>query len=211
MAIYWLLSLVCLLTPLSSAAQGYSGGGLADETVTKSVTETITKYLSQCGTLETPSHTPDITLSGTTTLTSSLQATTFVTIISNVTNHSEAAPIGSTLSQSDSTLRTPNITPTALTTESSYPASHYSSTHANTTKIPCSTSTSTLLVPVPPGSSSHSTPCTTSFRSTYSTSAPTTSPTQIPVSGSARLRGVVATRKFLGVLTIVSVLIAGFL
>ncbi|KAI1644731.1 uncharacterized protein F4817DRAFT_346132 [Daldinia loculata] len=210
MAIYWLLSLVCLLTPLTSAAQGYSGGGLMDETVTKSVTETVTKYLSQCGTLETPSHTPDITLSGTTTRTSTLQATISITIIANVTNFSGAAPIGFTLSQSDITLRTPNITPTALTTESiSYPVSNYSSTHANTTKIPCSTPT--VLVPVPLGSSSHSTPCTTSFRSTSSTSAPTTSPTQIPVSESAKLRGVAVTRKFLGVLTIVSVLITGFL
>ncbi|KAI0116775.1 hypothetical protein F4814DRAFT_260931 [Daldinia grandis] len=210
MAIYWLLSLVCLLTPLSSAAQGYSGGGLVDETVTMSVTETVTKYLSQCGTLETPSHTPDITLSGTTTRTSTLQATISITIIANVTNLSGAAPIGLTLSRSDITLRTPNTTPTALTTESiSYPASNYSATHANTTKIPCSTST--VLVPVPLGSPSHSTPCTASFRSTPPTSTPTTSPTQIPVSESAKPGGATATRKFLGVLAIVSVLITGFL
>ncbi|KAK6948740.1 hypothetical protein Daesc_010511 [Daldinia eschscholtzii] len=46
MAMYWLLSLVCLLTPLSSAAQGYSGGGIVDETITESVTETVTKVVN---------------------------------------------------------------------------------------------------------------------------------------------------------------------
>ncbi|OTB10621.1 hypothetical protein K445DRAFT_380022 [Daldinia sp. EC12] len=209
MAMYWLLSLVCLLTPLSSAAQGYSGGGIVDETVTESVTETVTKFLSQCGSSPTPSHTPDITISGTTTHTSTLEATISLTVLASVTNISGAAPVGFSLSVSDNLFPTLNLSHSPLTTASSYSGLNYSITHANATKIPCSTST--VLVPVSLGSSTHSTPCTTSFHSTSSTTATTTPPTQIAVSGSTRLGSNITTWEFLGALTVFSMAITGFL
>ncbi|KAI8958820.1 hypothetical protein F5Y11DRAFT_27052 [Daldinia sp. FL1419] len=213
MAIRWLLSLVCLLTPLSSAARGYSGGGLLDETVTQSVTETVTKYLSQCGTSPIPTHPTDITISGTITRTSTLQATTSVTIVGNVTNLSGAAPFGTTLSRSESNLPSPNTTHTPFTTGgTSYPVSNYSSTHANTTTLPCTTSSKPT--PVSLGSSSYSTPCTTIPTTSHSTctkTATVTAPNQIPVSESAKLGKSVAAQKLLGVLAIVTGITMGFI
>ncbi|KAI1799638.1 hypothetical protein F4811DRAFT_565387 [Daldinia bambusicola] len=207
MAIYWLLSLVCLLTPLSSAALGYSGGGIVDETVTESVTETVTKFLSQCGSSPAPLHTPDITITGTTTHTSTLKATISLTILASMSDISGAAPVDFSLSVSDNLFPTLNLSHPPLTTASSYSGLNYSVTHTNTTKIPCSTST--VLVPLVP--SSHSTPCTTSFHSASSTTPTTTPPTQIPVSESTRLRSSTVTWEFLGTLSVFYMVITGFL
>lgn len=150
MAIHWLLSFVCLLAS-TTVAQDYSGANVLDATLTtKSVTETVTKYLAQCGVTLTPFELPDTTLSGTTTVTSTLQSTISVTV-ANTSNSLDYSTIWLTM-------QSPNIsfTPYSSYTDAGtggypYPLANTSTPPANTTKIPCSTATGNSLVnSIPP-------------------------------------------------------------
>ncbi|KAI2607706.1 uncharacterized protein GGS25DRAFT_497140 [Hypoxylon fragiforme] len=144
MAIPWLLSLVFLLAPLA-VAQGYSDGNdLLDVTITKSVTETVTKYLSQCGISPTPFEASETTiLSGTTTVTSTLESTISVVITPNVTDVSGVLPTGFTTSEFALNSTHPGLS-RSLT--HSHPSGfNYSTPLANvTTTLPCSTATGNL-------------------------------------------------------------------
>ncbi|KAI2466305.1 hypothetical protein F4781DRAFT_406304 [Annulohypoxylon bovei var. microspora] len=208
MAIYWLLSLVCLLAS-PAVAQDYLGGDLLDATTTtKSVTETVTKYLAQCGITFTPFELPDTTLPGTTTLTSTLQSTISVTV-ANVTGASGTAPIGLTTIA-------PGINYTSLSMNHSYsavgtggypyPMANSSTPPANTTKIPCSTATVTVTPFVTP--SSHS---ITPVQGSSSAAAASVSPTQVPVSESSILRYDMIMQNVVGLLGIAFMLTVGFL
>lgn len=142
------LSLVFLLTPLA-VAQAYSGGDdLLDATITKSVTETVTKYLSECGIAPTPFDGPNATFPGTTTVTSTLQSTISVVVSSNLTDVSGVAPTGLGPSQSDvvySLTSTHTSSVTGIDGCSGFNCST-SPVQNGTTKIPCSTATGINLV-----------------------------------------------------------------
>ncbi|KAI0888508.1 uncharacterized protein GGS22DRAFT_156054, partial [Annulohypoxylon maeteangense] len=204
MAIYWLLSFVYLVAS-TAVAQDYLGGDILDATTTKSVTETVTKYLAQCGITFTPFELPDTTLPGTTTVTSTFQSTISVTV-ANVTNASGVAPVGLTTIQ-------PSINYTRFSSYSvvgtggyPYPMANTSTPPANTTKVPCSTATVTITpisVPI-----SHS---TTAVRSTSSIAAASVSPTQVPVSQSSLLKYETIMQNVIGLLGIVFILTFGFL
>ncbi|KAI1208651.1 uncharacterized protein F4807DRAFT_461587 [Annulohypoxylon truncatum] len=204
MAIYWLLSFVCLLAS-TAAAQDHSGGNIMDATATKSVTETVTKYLSQCSITFTPFEPPTTTLSGTTTVTSTLQSTISVTV-ANVTNATSVGPIGLTTIQ-------PTINYTVFSSYSAagtggypYPMANSSTPPANTTKVPCSTATVTVT---PLSSSiSHS---ITPVHGSSSTAAASVSPTQIPVSESSTMGYDTIMRNVVGLLGIALMLTVGFL
>ncbi|KAI0894528.1 hypothetical protein F4806DRAFT_107869 [Annulohypoxylon nitens] len=203
MAIHWLLSFVCLLAS-TTVAQDYSGANVLDATLTtKSVTETVTKYLAQCGVTLTPFELPDTTLSGTTTVTSTLQSTVSVTV-ANTSNSLDYSTIWLTM-------QSPNIsfTPYSSYTDAGtggypYPLANTSTPPANTTKIPCSTATVTTTSSNAP--ISHS---ITSFHSTSSTAAASTSPTQIPISGSTKLGYESIMLDFAGLLGITLMLTVG--
>ncbi|KAI0836531.1 hypothetical protein F5Y06DRAFT_105240 [Hypoxylon sp. FL0890] len=197
MAIYWLLSLVCLLASLA-VAQEYSEGDLLDATITKSVTETVTKYLSQCGVTVEPFQPPDTTLSGTTTLTSTLQSTISIVVTANATNLSGVSPASFNTSQ-------PGVIFTSLSlphTPSACSGFNCSTPFANTTKVPCSTATVTVPAPIV---TSSVTP-----HGTSSAEPTNVSPSQVPISESARLRDNVAMQGLLGALGIVLMLTSGF-
>ncbi|KAI1452996.1 hypothetical protein F4805DRAFT_462200 [Annulohypoxylon moriforme] len=204
MAIYWLLSFVCLLAS-NVVARDYSGGDLPDTTTTKSVTETVTKYLAQCGITLTPFELPDSTLPGTTTVTSTLQSTISVTV-AHVSNASGVAPIGLT------TIR-PTINYTSFSSYSAvgtggypYPMANSSAPPAKTTKVPCSTSTATTLPVSAP--ISHS---ITPVRGTSSIAGPGSSPSQVPVSESSMLKHKMAMQNVMGLLGITLMVAIGFL
>ncbi|OTA96161.1 hypothetical protein M434DRAFT_28019 [Hypoxylon sp. CO27-5] len=197
MAIHWLLSLVCLLASLT-VAQEYSEGDLLDATITKSVTETVTKYLSQCGVTIDPFQPQDITLSGTTTLTSTFQSTISIIVTANATNASVAAATGFNTSQSG-----------VIFTSLSLPhcsGFNCSTSIANFTKVPCSTATVTVPAPITTSSIYSITP-----HGTFSAEPTNVSPSQVPVSKSAKLRDDIITQGFLGVLGIILILVSGFL
>ncbi|KAI6082520.1 hypothetical protein F4821DRAFT_263826 [Hypoxylon rubiginosum] len=197
MAFRWLLSLVCLLAP--TTAQVYSGGDdLLDVTITKTVTETVTKFLSECGAGRTDTVT---TISGVTTLTSTLQSTISI----NVTDASSVLPTGLNPSQSDAVFSFPS---------SSLSLANHSTAATNTTaKTPCSTTTVMVPAAVSPGSpslsTSHDVHSTTPVHGTSSTAATNVSPSQIPISGSAILGGGVVMSSLGGALGIIFLLTAG--
>ncbi|XDG06390.1 hypothetical protein ABKA04_006005 [Annulohypoxylon sp. FPYF3050] len=203
MAIHWLLSFVCLLAS-TTVAQDYSGANVLDATLTtKSVTETVTKYLAQCGVTLTPFELPDTTLPDTTTVTSTLQSTVSVTV-ANTSNSLDYSTIWLTM-------QSPNIsfTPYSSYTDAGtggypYPLANTSTPPANTTKIPCSTATVTTTSSNAP--ISHS---ITSFHSTSSAAAASTSPTQIPISGSTKLGYEPIMRNIAGLLGITLMLTVG--
>ncbi|KAI1408695.1 hypothetical protein F5Y13DRAFT_107162 [Hypoxylon sp. FL1857] len=198
MAIHRLLSLVCLLAPLA-VAQEYSEGDLLDATITKSVTETVTKYLSQCGVTIDPFQPPDTTLSGTTTFTSTLRSTISIIVTANATNASGVSPASFNVSQSGvafTSLSLPH-TPSACS------GFNCSTPFANVTKVPCSTATVTVPAPVV---TSSVTP-----HGTSSTGPTNVSPSQVPISGSARPRDDAAIQGLLGTLSIVAMLICNFM
>ncbi|KAI4860135.1 hypothetical protein F4820DRAFT_121755 [Hypoxylon rubiginosum] len=206
MALCRLLSLVCLLAPFTTA-QAYSGGDdLLDVTITKSVTETVTKYLSECGIAPTPFEGPDTTLSGTTTVTSTLQSTISIILSPNGTDVSIAAPVAPSPSPSDAVFSFASSSPSDACTG-------FNCSTAFTSATPCSTAT--VVVPAAGGtntpslSTTHSVHPTTPVRGTSSTAATTVSPSQIPVSGSTTLR--VGAAICLGTLGIIFMLITGFL
>ncbi|KAI0139163.1 hypothetical protein F4776DRAFT_53827 [Hypoxylon sp. NC0597] len=197
MAVHWFLSLVCLLASLT-VAQEYSEGDLLDATITKSVTETVTKYLSQCGVTIDPFQPQDITLSGTTTLTSTFQSTISITVTTNTTHASALAATGFNASQSGVT-----FTSLSLPHCSGF---NCSTPFANVTKVPCSTATVTVPAPIITSSVYSINPHGTSA------AEPTNvSPSQVPVSRSARLRDDIIMQRFLGVLGIVLMLVSDFL
>ncbi|KAI1089705.1 hypothetical protein F5B19DRAFT_358500 [Rostrohypoxylon terebratum] len=181
MAIYWLLSFVCLLAS-TTIAQDYSRADILDAVATKSITETVTKYLAQCGVTLTPFELPDTTLSGTTTVTSTLQATVSVTV-ANTHNTPDYSTIWLAT-------QSPNISFTPFSSYSAagtggypYPLANTSTPPANTTKIPCFTATVSITT-------SSSTPASHSITSSHATSssaAASVSPTQVPISGSTKL------------------------
>lgn len=146
MAIHWLLSLVCLLASLVVAQDYYySEGGPSDTAVTtKSVTETVTKYLSQCSPESTSSSISDTTLSSTTTITSTLESTISIVVTSNVSDASGAAPTGLTSSQSGISFTGLTYQPT-VTGGGPCSGLNCSSAIANTTTSSCSTATGNLL------------------------------------------------------------------
>ncbi|KAI1405088.1 hypothetical protein F4819DRAFT_53982 [Hypoxylon fuscum] len=216
MAMHRHLSLVFLLTPLA-VAQAYSGGDdLLDATITKSVTETVTKYLSECGIAPTPFDGPNATFPGTTTVTSTLQSTISVVVSSNLTDVSGVAPTGLGPSQSDvvySLTSTHTSSVTGIDGCSGFNCST-SPVQNGTTKIPCSTAT--VIVPASGSTSTLSLSTTHGVRSTtpvYATSsaaATNVSPSQIPVNESVKLGASAAVQSFLGALGIVVVMSAGF-
>ncbi|KAL7622607.1 hypothetical protein AAE478_008118 [Parahypoxylon ruwenzoriense] len=223
MAVYGLLSLICLLASTVDAQGRYSYADLADGTITKSVTETVTKYLSQCGITPTPFDVPDVTLSGTITVTSTLQSTVSVIILSNATEVSGVAPVGLETSQSDSVYSSsssPSIShhtqhnTSLVASSSACYGLNCSSPFANATKPPCST-TATVIVTVPHGAtSSHTLSYSHSQSTPHSTSSaePTcASPSPVPVSESAIIEVSAAMQGFLGALSIAFILMAGFL
>ncbi|KAI1104992.1 hypothetical protein F4804DRAFT_166505 [Jackrogersella minutella] len=212
MAMYWLLSFVCLLASLA-AAQDSSGAGTKDVIITKSVTQTVTKYLAQCGITLTPFELPDSTLAGTLTVTSTLQSTISITV-PNVTTVSVIAPAGLPTGLPTSlgplppifNYTTVNLTQTYSTLGTVYPLANSSTPPANTTKIPCSTATVVITTTI--ASSSHS---VTPIYSTYSTPPASIPPTPIPVSKSSTLGNGAFLQSVVGALGILLLLMAGFL
>ncbi|KAI0376065.1 hypothetical protein F5Y04DRAFT_293229 [Hypomontagnella monticulosa] len=217
MAIHWLLPLVYLLASLAVAQDYYySEGGPSDAAITtKSVTETVTKYLSQCSPEYTSSRTSDITLSGTITITSTLESTISIVVTTNVTDVSGIAPTGLTPSQSGISFTGLTYQPT-VTGGGTYSGLNCSSTAANITTLSCSTAT--VIVPPPLITSSmystspvsHSTHSTISVLGTSSAVATNVPPSQIPVSGSSKLESNVVLQS-LGAFGVMSLLVAMFL
>ncbi|KAI1134581.1 hypothetical protein F5Y05DRAFT_416991 [Hypoxylon sp. FL0543] len=196
MAIYWLLSLVCLLASVA-VAQEYSGGDIMDATITKSVTETVTEYLSQCGVTVQPFQPSDTTLSGTTTLTSTLQSTVSIVVTANATEVSGVSAAGFNTSQSSVVFSSLSLPYTACS------GFNCSTPFANTTKVPCTTATVTVPAPVV-------TPSVTP-QDTSSAEPTNVSPSQVPISESASLRDDIVVQGLLGTLGIVLMIISGFL
>ncbi|KAI2633269.1 hypothetical protein GGS26DRAFT_598193 [Hypomontagnella submonticulosa] len=215
MAIHWLLSLVCLLASLVVAQDYYySEGGPSDTAVTtKSVTETVTKYLSQCSPESTSSSISDTTLSSTTTITSTLESTISIVVTSNVSDASGAAPTGLTSSQSGISFTGLTYQPT-VTGGGPCSGLNCSSAIANTTTSSCSTATVVVSPPTITLTTSLMSPSahsTISVHGTSSAAATDVPPSQIPVSGSSRLGGDAALQGFLGALGVMSLLVARFL
>ncbi|KAI1775976.1 hypothetical protein F4818DRAFT_394652 [Hypoxylon cercidicola] len=218
MALCRLLSLLCLLAPLT-IAQAYSGGDdLLDVTVTKTVTETVTKYLSECGVAPTPF---DTTLSGTTTVTSTLQSTVSIIVSSNGTGVSGATLTGLDPSQSDAVFSFSSSSLSLAYTSSAVDSGTCAGFNCSaaltnaTTKAPCSTATvvvpATVSTSTTSLSNTYSIHSATPAHSTSSTAVTTMSPTQIPVSRSTALRDGAVMSSFLGFLGIIFMSIAGLL
>ncbi|KAI1373180.1 hypothetical protein F4677DRAFT_232011 [Hypoxylon crocopeplum] len=211
MAIHWLLSLVCLLASLA-VAQDYSGGDLLDATITMSVTETVTKYLSQCGLTPTPFLPQDTTILGTTTVTSTLQSTVSITVQASVTNITDVSGV---LPTGIST-RGPSMSLSHTYTASGGLCSGFNCTTslANvTTKLPCSTATAVVPAPFLTTSTSTLSPIhsVTPLHGTSSVAATNVSPSQISISESVTLRDNAAVQSILGALGTVFLLTTGFL
>ncbi|KAI1388056.1 uncharacterized protein F4822DRAFT_301109 [Hypoxylon trugodes] len=206
MAIRWLLSLVYLSATLTVAREySYSDADLLDATITKSVTETVTKYLSECGNTQVP----DTTLPDTTTFTSTLQSTVSIIIPASVTDVSGVAPIGLNPSQSGFNFTNVTLSPTPSVLGTGIPTGLNHSTLANITKVPCSTAT--VIVTGPLSSSGHSGTLTSPVQTTSSIAPASVSPTQVPISESYKSGHVTAMQILLGVAGILSVFVAGFL
>ncbi|KAI2617855.1 hypothetical protein GGR54DRAFT_200931 [Hypoxylon sp. NC1633] len=224
MAMRWLSSLVCLMASVA-AAQDYSGGDLLDATITKSITETVTQYLSQCGVTPSSHISVETTIIGTTTITSTLKSTITVVLPDSATNTSatsSTAPVGLTTSHSTVISSQSSYSPSpphTYTTSSGglCPGFNCTISIANaTTKIPCPTST-VVVTPHPLTSSTLTLSTTSSGHSatpvhaTSSVAATNGSPSQIPVSGSAKSKDIMASQGFLGALSLIFMIVAGFL
>ncbi|KAI0011464.1 hypothetical protein F4779DRAFT_615486 [Xylariaceae sp. FL0662B] len=192
-------ALVALLAPFVVAQQYSESASI----VTQSVTETV--YVSQCSAVPTPAAVSDITVSGTITLTSTLQSTVSVTVSSGATNTSGSEATGydgfsqTLLTTLSSTLNFSSpVSPTLFT---------------NLTKTPCSTQTVVVTPPYSTGVSStlSTNPSASASTGTSATASAHVSPTQVPINESATVWGGAGMQALLGALGVVFMLVAGFL